>query len=138
MNRQIKGSGQKGFTLIELVIVLVLLSILVAVAVPKYQSFTTDARGAAGDAARNVVLSAYSIETGVQKGEPTANQLVSRLAFTTGDVAYNNTSKAIDVTLGDDANAAVALFPNADCTGSLTDGDTAVLCVGDVTVTDPP
>ncbi|HFQ82046.1 MAG TPA: prepilin-type N-terminal cleavage/methylation domain-containing protein [Desulfobacterales bacterium] len=44
-----KDYGQKGFTLIELIMVIVILGILVAVAVPKYQSLKGDASTAAAN-----------------------------------------------------------------------------------------
>ncbi|MFW8600216.1 type II secretion system protein [Desulfobacterota bacterium M19] len=44
-----KSHGQKGFTLIELIMVIVILGILAAVAVPKYQSLKGDASKAAAN-----------------------------------------------------------------------------------------
>ena len=45
-----KKEGQKGFTLIEIIAVLVLLGILAAVAVPRFFDMQADARNATGDA----------------------------------------------------------------------------------------
>jgi MSHA pilin protein MshA len=54
-------NNQKGFTLIELVIIIVVLGILAAVAIPKYQDITGEAKEAAGRAALGSIRSGITI-----------------------------------------------------------------------------
>ena len=54
-------SGEKGFTLIELVIIIVILGILAAVAIPKYQDITGEAKEASCRAALGSIRSGITI-----------------------------------------------------------------------------
>ena len=53
--------NQKGFTLIELVIIIVVLGILAAVAIPKYQDITSEAKAAAARGALGAMRSGITI-----------------------------------------------------------------------------
>ena len=53
--------NQKGFTLVELVIIIVILGILAAVAIPKYQDLSTEAREAAARSALGSLRSGITI-----------------------------------------------------------------------------
>ncbi len=53
--------NQKGFTLIELVIIIVVLGILAAVAIPRYQDITSEAKEASARAALGALRSGITI-----------------------------------------------------------------------------
>ena len=59
--RSSQANNQRGFTLIELVIIIVVLGILAAVAIPRYQDITGEAREAAGRAALGSIRSGITI-----------------------------------------------------------------------------
>lgn len=91
--------NQKGFTLVEIIAVLVILGILAAVAIPKYFNLQEEARDKALDAA---------LGEGVGRvNQHFAKQLL--LGDTPGQINYSNADTSIGTNLGDfTLNTAVA------------------------------
>lgn len=83
--------NQKGFTLVEIIAVLVILGILAAVAIPKYFDLQSEARDKALDAA---------LGEGVGRvNQHFAKQLLQ--GDTPGQIVYNNNDDSIGTNLGD-------------------------------------
>ena len=59
-----KPSNQQGFTLIELIVVIVILGILAVSAAPKFMSFTSDARGATVEGLKGSLKTAMQLTYG--------------------------------------------------------------------------
>lgn len=77
-NMMKRKNGQKGFTLIELIVVMAILAILAAIAVPKYNSVTTKAKQQALEANVRTIVSAIQLYQAANDGNlPTTETLVN-------------------------------------------------------------
>ncbi|MBA6329111.1 prepilin-type N-terminal cleavage/methylation domain-containing protein [Colwellia sp. MB02u-6] len=104
-------SKQKGFTLIELVVVIVILGILAATAAPKFIDLTTDARS--------------SVMKGVQGSVNSAINLAHAKALVGAQ-----TGEAGTIIIGSKHYALVHGFPAVESLGTLGDGSNAENALG--------
>ena len=117
-----KRSLQKGFTLIELMIVVAIIGILAAVALPAYQDYTVRAK------VTEVILAASGAKTGVAEAAATYGSLPSSAQFTAvnqvsayvSGVSWNGT--LITATAKGDTNitaSTITLTPSIDSSTSV-------------------
>ena len=110
---------QKGFTLIELMIVVAIIGILAAIAIPAYQDYTIKAKVSEGPSVASPILTAVGVTC--SEGTLPGSTLVSLGIVASGTTSFVNTSwKYVRNTAGNGITFASSAVGATPVTGTIT------------------
>lgn len=125
--------NQSGFTMIELVVVIVVLGILAAVAIPKYVDLSDEALAASQAGMSGAVKSTHAIliaqnaVAGAAQVFPTVTEIAN--GMTGEDVTAVAAGIQVEI---NGTNYTVPTYTNDACTAATTAVGDVVLCVGSI------
>ena len=119
---------QAGFTLIELVAVLVILALLGAMAVPRFSDMQDDALTAAKQGSSMAVKSAHSIAIAKLKDLPDVDQLVT---YVGGESTLTAVATGVQVTING-TDYVVPTYTDSTCSSATGNTTDQVGCVGSI------
>ncbi len=131
-----KRSIQKGFTLIELMIVVAIIGILAAVALPAYQDYTVRAK------VSEVILAASSAKTSIAEGANSLGAMPLDTSVTVSTQASNYVASVSYINTGSSTTGVITVTTtsrdsnidgvNITMTGTYANGQVIWVCGGSV------